>query len=99
MKALAVGNGLWLDKGQQQCLILWHKLDAWAQIIYEWARNSGLQDSVMTIDELSSGDEVQGTGKSRSPFRVPTSNVHLPHQIILSSTKHLLVFCQGPCVS
>ncbi len=60
---LVVGHGLWLDRGQQQCLILWHKLDAWAQIIYEWARSSGLQDSVMTIDELSSGDEVQGTGR------------------------------------
>lgn len=62
MGAAYAGHGLWLDRGQQQCLILWKTLDVWAQTIYEWARNSGLQDSVMTIDELSSGDEVQGTG-------------------------------------
>ena len=61
--AFLIGHGLWLDRGQQHCLILWKKLEVWAQTMYEWARNSGLQDSVMTIDELSSGDEVQGTGE------------------------------------
>ena len=73
------GNGLWLDRGQQQCLVLWHKLDTWSDIIYEWARSSGLQDSVMTIDELSCSDEVQGTGKllfTWVPGRVPCCMPH-----------------------
>jgi len=63
MRALSAGHGLWLDRGQQSCLILWKKLEAWAATIHEWARSSGMQDSVMTVDELSSGDEVRGTGE------------------------------------
>ena len=56
------GNALWLDKSHQTYLILWHKLEIWAEMIYEWARASGMQDSVTTLDELSIGDETQGSG-------------------------------------
>lgn len=57
------GNGLWLDSNQRVCLILWHTADQWADRIYTWARSLGLEESVTTIDDLSSGDEVQGTGR------------------------------------
>ena len=35
------GNGLWLDKQQRQCLVLWKTLPEWAQAIYQWARSLG----------------------------------------------------------
>ena len=59
---LSAGHGLWLDREQQLCLILWKTLDSWAQTIYEWARGAGMEDSVMTVDELSSSDETRSTG-------------------------------------
>ena len=72
---LSAGHGLWLDREQQLCLILWKKLDAWAQTVYEWARGAGMEDSVMTVDELSSSDETRGTGHylSRSLTMVPAA--------------------------
>ncbi len=56
------GSAQWLDKGQQRCLVLWRALAEWADTLHGFARDFGLQDSVMTLDELSSGDEVRGTG-------------------------------------
>ncbi len=58
------GHGLWLDRERQSCLILWKQLEGWAATIHDWARGSGMQDQVMTVDELSSGDEVRGTGEA-----------------------------------
>ncbi|KAK9819282.1 hypothetical protein WJX81_008499 [Elliptochloris bilobata] len=55
------GAGRWLDAGQRRCLVLWRPLAGWADAIYGWARGAGLEDSVTTVDELSSGDEVAGT--------------------------------------
>ena len=34
----------------------------WADAIYNFVRTYGLTDSVMVVDELSSGDDVTGTG-------------------------------------
>ena len=61
------GSAQWLDKGQQRCLVLWKTLAEWAGALHGFARDFGLQDSVMTLDELSSGDEVRGTGALRCP--------------------------------
>lgn len=74
---VASGHGLWLDRGQQSCLILWKKLEAWAATIHEWARSSGMQDSVMTVDELSSGDEVRGTELQGVPRELLISALRL----------------------
>ena len=63
LPVLATGNALWLDSGQRVCLILWHTAEQWADIILSWARSVGMEESVTTLDELSSGDEVQGTGE------------------------------------
>lgn len=35
------GNGLWLDKAQRACLILWKTIPEWAGAIYTWARSLG----------------------------------------------------------
>ena len=53
---------MWLDKDQQQCLLLWRRVDEWADLIAAWARDCGIENTVMTIDELSNGDEIEGTG-------------------------------------
>ncbi|KAK9838829.1 hypothetical protein WJX74_004071 [Apatococcus lobatus] len=58
---VAQGNAQWLDSGHHQCLILWKRLDEWAAALLEWARSSGMEDSVTTVEELLSGDEVRGT--------------------------------------
>ncbi len=56
------GNARWLDKDRTQCLVLWKKMEEWAATVYSIVRELGMQESVMTVDELSSGDEVAGTG-------------------------------------
>ena len=55
---MCAGNAQWLDSGHHQCLILWKRLDEWAAALLEWARSSGMEDSVTTVEELLSGDEV-----------------------------------------
>lgn len=42
--------------------MLWKKLEEWAESVHGLVRDLGMQDSVMTVDELSTGDEVRGTG-------------------------------------
>lgn len=48
--------------------MLWKKLGEWADVLYSVIRQFGLQDTVMTLDELSSGDDVTGTGTAASPL-------------------------------
>lgn len=38
------------------------QVEDWARILEDWARTYGVADSVMLLDELSSGDDVRGTG-------------------------------------
>ena len=56
------GRGLWLDKQQRYCLVLWKTIEEWAGVVSDWAAGSGMADEVVTLDELSRGDEVRGTG-------------------------------------
>ncbi|KAJ0455261.1 putative ESCRT-II complex, Vps25 subunit, winged helix-like DNA-binding domain superfamily [Helianthus annuus] len=59
----------WTDKGHRQCLILWHQIQEWADIILRFVSNmqphcvkdNGLEDSVMTLEEMRSGVESRGT--------------------------------------
>ncbi len=67
--ARRAGAGLWLDGRQSRYLVLWRPLAAWADAIYTWARGAGLEDSVTTVDELSAGDEVAGTGAACPQMR------------------------------
>lgn len=59
---MSAGRAAWLDKGNGRAMVLWKSHAEWADTIYEWARSFGLNDSVMTIDELSGGDDVESTG-------------------------------------
>ena len=38
------------------------QIPEWAAAIYDFVKTYGLSDSVMVVDELSSGDDVRGTG-------------------------------------
>ena len=62
---VASGSAEWLDgKNKRQCLILWRRIQEWAAAIYSFVQTFGLGDSVMTLTELSNGDDVRGTGES-----------------------------------
>lgn len=43
----------------RKCYILWHTLDEWAKLIYDYVNRNGLQNSVCTFYELSESDEVR----------------------------------------
>lgn len=58
---VAQGRGEWLDKAKQQCLVLWKRVDEWSAVLMDFVRTYGLSDSVMTMDELTGGDDVRGT--------------------------------------
>eukprot|EP00891_Asterochloris_glomerata_P001836 jgi/Astpho2/1836/Aster-00367 len=54
-------HALWLDKAHSQCLVLWKRLPEWADIIYTFAQTYGLDDSVMTVDDLSDSEDTANT--------------------------------------
>jgi len=55
------GRAEWLGKGHRKCLILWHRIQDWADIILCFVKDNGLEDSVITVEEMRSGVECQGT--------------------------------------
>mmetsp|Transcript_32397 Transcript_32397/g.71591 ORF Transcript_32397/g.71591 Transcript_32397/m.71591 type:complete len:184 (+) Transcript_32397:43-594(+) len=59
---VASGQAEWLEaKAKRLCLIYWKKIPDWAASIYNFIKTYGLTDSVMTLDELSNGDDVRGS--------------------------------------
>ncbi|KAL8138957.1 hypothetical protein V2J09_004958 [Rumex salicifolius] len=55
------GRAEWMDKGHRKCLILWHRIQEWTDIIVQFVKENGLEDSVMTIEEIRTGVESRGT--------------------------------------
>ncbi|KAA8525825.1 hypothetical protein F0562_007680 [Nyssa sinensis] len=55
------GRAEWMEKGHRKCLILWHRIQDWADLILRFVKENGLEDSVMTVEEIRSGPESQGT--------------------------------------
>ncbi|KAL8241732.1 hypothetical protein R6Q59_012034 [Mikania micrantha] len=55
------GRAEWMDKNHRQCLILWHRIKDWADIILHFVKENGLEDSVMTVEEIRTGIESRGT--------------------------------------
>ncbi|KAF3487103.1 hypothetical protein F2Q69_00057032 [Brassica cretica] len=49
---LGEGHAEWLDKGHRKCPVLWHRIQDWAYIIILFVRENGLEDSVMTVEEI-----------------------------------------------
>ncbi|XP_059275588.1 vacuolar protein sorting-associated protein 25 [Lycium ferocissimum] len=55
------GRAEWMDKGHRKCLVLWHCIQDWADLIVNFVKEYGLEDSVMTVEEIRSGAESRGT--------------------------------------
>jgi len=56
------GHGEWEDQLlKTRCRILWRRPEAFASDIYEWADSNGYINSVCTLYELHSGEDVNGT--------------------------------------
>lgn len=53
------GHGEWMDEGTV-ARILWRKPDQLATDIYQWAETNGYINSVCTVYELHSGEDVNG---------------------------------------
>ncbi|KAG0459922.1 hypothetical protein HPP92_023050 [Vanilla planifolia] len=55
------GRAEWMDKNHKKCLILWLRIQDWADCIINFVKDNGLEDSVMTIEDIRSGIESRGT--------------------------------------
>ncbi|KAF3788547.1 Vacuolar sorting-associated protein 25 [Nymphaea thermarum] len=55
------GRAEWMDKSHRKCLILWHRIQEWADIILQFVRDYGFGDTVLTVEEIRSGIESRGT--------------------------------------
>ncbi|PWZ11913.1 Vacuolar protein sorting-associated protein 25 [Zea mays] len=58
---VASGCPEWMDKGHKKCLILWLRIQDWANFIFNFVKDNGLE--VMTIEEIRSGIDTRGTGE------------------------------------
>ncbi|KAJ1991363.1 hypothetical protein H4R33_001379 [Dimargaris cristalligena] len=57
------GRAEWLDDkktSRNQCLIYWHSPEEWADLIYQWIQDRALNNSVLTLYELTHDDLSQG---------------------------------------
>ncbi|CAH9101296.1 unnamed protein product [Cuscuta epithymum] len=55
------GRAEWIDKGHRKCLILWHRIQDWADLILHFVKENGLEDTVTTVEEIRTGTESRGT--------------------------------------
>ncbi|KAF7026517.1 hypothetical protein CFC21_038628 [Triticum aestivum] len=53
------GRAEWMDKGHKKCLILWLRIQDWANYILDFVKENGLE--VTTIEDIRSGIETHGT--------------------------------------
>lgn len=55
------GHGEWEDPNlKTRCRILWRKPEQLASDIFDWAETNGFRNSVCTVYELHSGEDVNG---------------------------------------
>jgi len=84
---VAQGRAAWLDKDKVRCLIYWKTPAEWASTIAAWARDCALIDSVVTLEELSSGEDVAGTDLEGAPC-----DILLPALKLLESSGQARLF-------
>uniref|UniRef100_A0A453F5M4 ESCRT-II complex subunit VPS25 n=1 Tax=Aegilops tauschii subsp. strangulata TaxID=200361 RepID=A0A453F5M4_AEGTS len=56
---LVKGRAEWIDKSHKKCLILWLRIQDWANYILDFVKENGLE--VTTIEDIRSGIETHGT--------------------------------------
>ncbi|KAJ6714755.1 VACUOLAR PROTEIN SORTING-ASSOCIATED PROTEIN VPS25 [Salix viminalis] len=67
------GRAEWLDRGHRKCLILWHRIQDWADILLHFVRDNGFEDSVMTVEEIRTGVESRGTENHNISSKQPSA--------------------------
>ncbi|PKA57801.1 Vacuolar protein sorting-associated protein 25 [Apostasia shenzhenica] len=55
------GRAEWMDKSHKKCLVLWLSIQDWADYIINFVKENGLEDGVMTVEDIRSGIETRGT--------------------------------------
>ena len=60
MFSFVSGHGEWEDNTKTRCRILWRKPEQLSSDIYAWAEANGYINSVCTVYELHSGEDVNG---------------------------------------
>ncbi|ENN72785.1 hypothetical protein HUJ04_013369 [Dendroctonus ponderosae] len=53
------GHAAPVDKAKHRWEVYWHTLDEWSSMIYAHVYSKGLQGTVLTLFELSQGDDVK----------------------------------------
>lgn len=54
------GNLEWTDKSKRRCSVYWRSPEEWGSLIYQFAKENGLTNTVCTIYELQEGDDAAG---------------------------------------
>ncbi|KAJ2706992.1 hypothetical protein FB645_001133 [Coemansia sp. IMI 203386] len=56
------GNAVWTGakNTKDSCLVFWRKPDVWANMIHQWANERGMFNTVLTLFELTNGDDTVG---------------------------------------
>ncbi|KAI8320400.1 vacuolar protein sorting 25 [Martensiomyces pterosporus] len=56
------GNAVWTGpkNTKDTCLVFWRKPEEWASLVYQWASERGLLNTVLTVFELANGDDTIG---------------------------------------
>ena len=60
------GRAAPLDKSKNVWEVYWHSLDEWGNLVYNWACNNGMNNSVCTLFELREGENTVDQGKAVS---------------------------------
>lgn len=55
------GRAEWMDKNHRKCLILWLRIQDWADCVINFVKENGMEDSVMTVEDIRTGIESRGT--------------------------------------
>lgn len=48
----------WKDKGKRRCNVYWRRPDEWGQLLHEWASANGLLNTVVTLYDLTQGEDT-----------------------------------------
>lgn len=56
------GNAAPIDKSKMKWEIYWHSLDEWGNMIYGWASDNGMNNTVCTLFEIVEGDNSTDQG-------------------------------------
>ncbi|XP_041975305.1 vacuolar protein-sorting-associated protein 25-like isoform X2 [Aricia agestis] len=54
------GKAAPVDKSKNVWEVYWHSLDEWGNMVYDWASNNGLNNTVCTLFELREGENTVG---------------------------------------